>query len=566
MNHQIFKVKELMRRWASMALAAFLLFSCSGILAQGGGHCMVQLDKPFYVNGEVAWYKLYLPPQFEGRERVIQVSVLNQQGAIQDRHHLRTLGKTYVHGYYKVPYDCRTGMYQFVFSGVRRALGSNVLLAQTEVAIYNDFDVISPDQVAPSAAGRGVEAGVIDEDLRIEIDVAPSVTTRAMQDVRITVRDASGQPVAGHLSVSVVDDALVPPSPLVRGPDLSYGVVEEQLANNIFVKGVVRDKTGAPLQVNVLGAFSPAENRVQYAKSDQAGVFSMPLADFYGKKIIQFVGFQQEVDKLSAEVIREVPAQPATRQVAYTPEVLDYLALSRKRKKIFQYFTALEQNLEVAVYPTDRAALKPDFTYRIAEYEDFDYVKDFFGELITPLKFRMVDSTYFASVENPKGRTIQETHLSGNPLFIVDGKLTSNADFVARMDMSPIETIDLFYDPYKLRNYFNAIGRSGVVRITTKLPDAPFPEADLANIWEIDGMLPEAEFPSLTSDAFTNAEYPLMRTQLYWDATVTTNDRGVAQLTIPQSDDLTAFRIVVLAQAADGARGLASTTYTVQLR
>ena len=548
-------------------LTMVLLLVAGLLYGQGGGHCVVHLDKPFYVNGEVVWYKLYLPPQFAGRERMIEVNVLDDAGEVLETHYRHSAGETFVDGYYKVPFDCRTGLYQLVFSGMRRELGANVLLAQAEVAFYNDFDIIDPALIVASAPGRpAADAALSGDKVQVRVDVSPSISARAEQEIRITLTDAAGQPVTGHVSVSVVDHQMVPEPVLVRGPDMSYGVVEEQMSDNIFVKGVVRDLQGNPIQVNVLGAFSPAENKVQYSKSDKSGIFSLAMPDFYGKKAIQFVGFQQEVDALAAEVIHEVPAQPSTNSVTFTHEIIDYLALSRKRKKIFQYFTALEQNLEIARHEMDRRVFKPDFTYRIAEYEDFDVVRDFFGELITPLKFRQVDTTWVATMENPKGRNIQETHLAGPPLFIVDGKLTRNADFIARMDMSPIETIELFYDPYKLRDYFNAIGRSGVVRITTKLPDAPFPHHDARNIWEINGLLSEAEFPAITAREYDDAPYPLIRSQLYWDPAVTTDGQGVAVIHVPQSDDLTTFRITVLAQAASGARGYGRTTYVVGSR
>ena len=535
-----------------MGLAMAMLLSVS---AYGQtGRSMIHLDKGYYVTGETIWYSVHLPDFFEGNDRVIRVTVVEDNGRTAGAFHLRTGGKTTLAGYYKIPYEKPTGVYRLFFHGVSRYIGQNLDLAEVRVPIYNDFEKVSTEldqgsvamheQAAPSALNVNIE---LDE---------PSVDGPAEAVIAIT--DASGQPVEADFSISITDTELNPGGILVMGPSVEYRAVQA-LQTELVVKGNLFDKQGTPLQVNVLGAYSPEVQRVVYSKSDANGKFHVNLPDFNGDRRVQFLGYSVEVEDFDVEVPEEFAPGKIDDQVVYTQEVLDYLDLSRKRKKIYQYFTSIEHNLEPEPIEMDVQELEYDFRYDIEEYQDFDFVYSFFGELITPLKFQLRDSTYSAKLENPRGRTTEETHLRGAPLFIVDGKATRNADFVARIDLGLVKYVDLYYDPYKLRRYFNAVGRSGVINITTKVPDLEFPAEEFADIFVVNGLQPHAEFPQIRE---ADEGLPRIMPQLYWDGAVETDYDGTATIRFRHSEDRSGFKVEVVAQDKSGARGVGAATYS----
>ena len=534
------------------------------------GNCLVGqtltatafIDKPFYVSGEILWYKVYLPEQFKDRERVIRVALTDDQGRLVHEHHLRNAGSASVDGYYKIPYDCPTGNYRLAFSGVKKFINQNVELVAVVVPFYNDFEVVNAATQQSTAVTQ--PSGMMANDLNVRIQ--PGMAgPRQKQSVQITVTDQAGDPVTADLAISVVDSDIVPPARITTGKEIGYGVVEQTLENEVYVKGNVKNLRGEPVQVNVLGAFSPADNRVNYSKSDAYGNFAIKMPQFTGERQVQFLGFQDEIAQIQVDVSKETQNAQVLPAAHFSPDVLEYLELSRKRKQIFKYFTVLEQSITPRHLPIDRQEFEPDFQFHVAKYEDFDFVKDFFGELITPLTFKLSDTSYVANMANPKGRNLEDTNLKGTPLFIVDGKLTRNADFIARMDMTPIERIELFYDPYKLRRYFNAVGKSGVARIITKLPETPLPKLDMNNVTQAAGFLAEADFPVLSNTDFEDAVAPVLRPQLYWNPDVTTDANGNYSAEYMQSDDLTSYRVTVVAQDGSGRRGTAQATYTVKV-
>ena len=531
----------------------FILMSFALTAASQTGRSLVHVDKSFYVTGETIWYSIHLPEFFAGADRILRVAVVNDAGKTIDGFHLRTNGGTTVDGYCKIPYETSTGVYRLFFHGVSRYIGQNLELAEVRVPIYNDFDQVATDLSDQSISQSGAKPS----DLQVEVVLdEPSVGGAA--EARIAVSNTSGQPVEADLSISITDAQLNPGGIITIGSSVDYRAVQA-LQNQLVVKGALFDKQGNPLQVNVLGAYSPEVQRVVYSKSDDYGKFHVNLPDFYGDRRVQFLGYSVEVEDFDVEVPAEFDPGSISDKVVYNQEVIEYLELSRKRKKIYQYFTSLEHNLEPEAVVMDVQDLEYDFRYDIEEYEDFDFVYSFFDELITPLKFQLRDSTYSARLENPRGRTTEETHLRGAPLFIVDGKATRNADFVARIDLGLVKYVDLYYDPYQLRGYFNAVGRSGVIVITTKVPDLEFPSEEFADIFLVNGLQPQAQFPQIRS---ANEGLPRIMPQIYWEGSTETDYDGTAVIKFDHSEDRARFRVEVVAQDASGRRGVGSVVYT----
>ncbi|MEL6945706.1 MAG: hypothetical protein AAFO82_23875, partial [Bacteroidota bacterium] len=294
------------------------------------------------------------------------------------------------------------------------------------------------------------------------------------------------------------------------------------------------------------------------------GRFAFKPPVFNGKRPIQFIGYQFEHMEVGIRM-DERKMLPIERELTYTEAVKDYMNLSRQRKKIFQIYKSLENQIEPEKIQLDIQDLNPGFTYVIDEYESFDFMYSFFGELITPLKFIMQpDSSYKATLYNPTGRASANTQLSGDPVFIIDGKLTRDADFVARMDMDYIETVELMYKSDNLRDKFSAIGRSGVVKLTTNLKNVPIAEKDADDIFTISGVQPKTEFPIFRANDIPSNQ-PFFRPQLYWNANITTDANGEANFAFDQSDDVSTFVIRVIGQGSNGEFGQTSKEYEVKV-
>ncbi|MEM6696910.1 MAG: hypothetical protein AAF806_08710 [Bacteroidota bacterium] len=534
-------------------LSILLAFFLANTVYAQSGNTLLHLDKSFYVTGEVVWYKFYLPTEFKKQEKIVEVLISDNTGSIIDQYFLKSGGNSFVEGYYKIPFSIASGWYRL---SVLPTGGSKALLSSVTFPVYND---LVPAQDAKMATTLSADPSVALGDLNIEVQLNKATySPRDQVQATVMVTDKSGKAVKNaNLSVSVSDANLVEQNLLVKG------AVTTDIGNEIAVEGTLVDEKGEAMRAAVLGMYSSLEDRIFYSSADTEGRFSFKPPIFEGNRPIQFVGYQFEHMEVAIQM-DERKMLPIERELTYTEAIKDYMSLSRQRKKIFQIYKSLENQIEPEKVKLDIQELSPGFTYVIDEYESFDFMYSFFGELITPLKFILQpDSTYKATLYNPTGRASANTQLSGDPLFIIDGKLTRDADFVARMDMDYIETVELMYKSENLREKFSAIGRSGVVKLTTNLKNVPIAEKDAADIFTISGIQPKAAFPAFQANDIPSSQ-PFFRPQLYWNANITTDSNGRASLTFYQSDDLSQFVIRVVGQGENGAFGQVTKEYEVK--
>jgi len=552
--------------------AALLISTTAMIFGQGGAgnHCVVHLDKSFYVNGEVMWYKLYLPETFRGQQPAIKVKLIDKEGDAHFETFLRPGGGRFTHGYYKIPFDFPTGMYHLVFLASENQAERPVLLAESAVPVYNDEsrELAAEMTQAPPQATEATESS-FSEELQVDISLSgDKISSRDPVSVSVTVRDASGRPLQANLSVAVTDWELVNlgvnPRPTVKTGETIPQKTATRLDTALYAKVKITDEAGTPLQANVLGVFSPKDHQWTYTTSNTAGFSFVELQSFSGVKSIQFLGYEKETESIRAELLGDrLPL--FENPLVFNKNIEKYLDLSRRRKKIFQHRSALEFELNPPQTPEPHTPPKPDLVIEVKDYESFDNLATFFREVPKPLRFRLdKDSTYYAEVANPQALS-RNFYYSGKPLFIIDGKITRNADFVGRMPTDQIQEIGLFFRRASMREHFNVFGNSGVVVITTSIPDVEIPEDEAEDILPVTGLQAEAPFPVFHPDQLDNNPHlAFFRPQLYWNPVVETDENGQASFSFYQSDDRSTFRIEVVAQSEDGRMGRGVLEYEVK--
>ncbi|MDH3648789.1 MAG: hypothetical protein OEQ53_03855 [Saprospiraceae bacterium] len=532
------------------------------ILQAENNQCLIHLDKSFYVCGEYIWYHVYLPTSFKGRKATIRVTLHDEQGVEISHHYHDSEGSAGFSGYYKIPFDQFTGVYVLAFSTYATQSKRVRVIGSVEIPIYNDLEPID----GPAVSDVRVEVSA-PSDLKVSMTMANGIVEpRDLVNLNIQVTDRSDQPVEAILSLAVIDPDVISSTQ----PSIAYGEPFdlhplEVLDSTLFYVGTLTDRHGVALQANVLGAYVGNDRRLYYTKSDEEGHFVLRTPNFHDQKFVQFLGYYKEDLDIHAE-LDGLNLRPQSKTILYTDDILDYIELSRLRKKIYQLYTTLETHIILPDRSSDAQILDPDLTYRIEEYENFDDIRAFFGELVTPLTFKVSqDSIYSAVIYNTKARGVRNTFLSGTPLFIIDDKVTHDADFVARMSLDAVETIELFVDPQKLRRTFQAIGMSGVVRIRTQLKDAPMPIESDEDRYEINGY---QEQVVLASEDLSDGEknQPVFRPLVHWISGHTTDQQGSSDIQFRHSDDLGVFQIQVVVQSLDGARGAGIFEYTVPPR
>ncbi len=548
----------------------FVSFSISGSLKASdpvvdGEHFVLHLNKSFFVTGETVWYSLYIPNTLKGTAFSVEAQVTTGVGVIKDNYFLKTEGKKQLDGYFKIPFDWTTGYYTLTFSGIDDATKERIKLAKVDIPIYNDLEKLPKGlQIQEIKNSKSNKIKGSKGSLDIQLDKT-SYAKGETVNANVVVKDASGKAVKSTVSVSVLDHKLGGDHLLNQGSVhtfYDYKTPTVKLSNDLYTFGKITKEDNSPLTASIIGAYSPLENKVHYLKSDAAGKYALKLPEFYGEKPLQLLLYKS-MDKFNVneESRIPVPKNLKPQSVVYTEEVLEYIKQSLSRKKVYQFYGGVENDLQTTSVPVERAKLKPGLTYKMDEYESFDNVGEFFIEVTTPLRFKInKDNTFSGAIVNPRQYTSATKTLNGDPLFIIDGKVTKNADFVAKMKLTEVDEVKLYYNPNKLNDFYRAISLGGVAEISTKVDDFHIPQEDEEDIFIAKGVQTIGTFAEDAQDG----NLPSFKSQIYWNPQIETNNKGNAKVSYTQSDDVSIFIIKVVAQTATGDMIYGEKTYEVK--
>lgn len=517
---------------------------------------LVHFDKSFYVTGEVVWYQLYLPPHTQGKDFSINLTIFNEKGIEIDRTFIATEGKTICNGHYALPFDMEAGMYRFLFTALDDRYHVQEL-ALAAIPIYNDLKPLPADLTVGDAGGSPDVPALLPNDLIVTIRLATNAPPRAGQPVQleIAVTDKNGNPVIAQGSISVADDALTG-GRVYSGATIHHGFSLPPAIKclpGIHRAGTVLDASGSPFSTPLLLALDVETSKLHFTKSDEKGRFHLQLPAYYGVRDIQML----ERDGKEIKVVWQTPTLPAIAQpLRYTPGILDYLDNSRKRKKIYQLYSTVETDLRPEVPAASKLRLTADRSFYMPDYERFPDLATFFQEVVWMVKFTPKKGRYTARMYD----LVRLKEFESPPLFLIDNKATFDADFIARLGPSDIETIDLLSDTKLLRQHFPALGSGGLVRINTLRHNQNLPPAEAGNITPLQGLTLRATFPATHPDDAKPHLNPL----LLWQPALATNAQGVATVNYLQSDDRSTFCATVVVQSDEGRRGVGRFCYAVK--
>ena len=539
----------------SILLIGSILLNFTALAASPPDVAMVHFDKPFYVTGEIVWFKLYLPSTFQGKDFSVQLLILNEKGTPIHETFLPTEAKASCYGYYALPFDLDAGMYSFWF-GARRENGAVDELLRTEVPVFSDLKSLPKGLEINAVQPPPQLDASLPDDLKVEIQVVGNTPPRSGQPVQLNIKvtDKNGNPVVAQGSVSVTDAELIgSPSTTARfGASLPAA---PNWLSGVFYAGTVSFPDGKPFPAPLLTALDVETNQLYFTQSDAKGHFLLQIPVYHGERRIQIIDHQGADIKVSLEQ----PSLPsASQKLVLTPGILNYLDCSRKRKKIYQFYSTVEADLQPQAPDIQPINWESRYTYRVQNYERFVDLATFFREVIWLVEFLPQKGRNVATMYNP----VQQQEFSNPPLFLLDGKATFDADFIGRLDPANMQMIDLLNEPKLLRKYFPALGAGGVIRIRTLTGNQNLPPEQEEDIFTLPGLTAPAIFPFKTPNSTTPSLAPL----LCWEPTLVTDKQGIATLNYYQNDDLSTFCVTVLVQGSDGRRGYGRFCYTVKSR
>ncbi len=536
-------------------LPIFLLTFVGSLQAEN----IIHLDKPFYVAGETVWFSLFLEDDVQDNTS-IQFKVVNRQNEVIHLSFVKTKNGI-VCGYYKIPFDIPTGNYGLVFES-KTIVAEHIVLGSLMVPFYND---LLEQELSNNAITLPSFQADISSELNIGIDLkTDQVLPGEIVSGAINITDGNGNPIDAMVSVSVFDAGII-------GDASGLGVyhyqddltARDELVEQLFFEGKIYNDNDQPIRANVIGAYSQQEHKFSFTKSNDNGDFILAKDDFYGKRSVQFVGFQKEFPIIRTALTTEYPFEGLDSEVPYNPTIEQYLIASNKRKKINQYFNIPEKATMLSLPDINAQEIVTQANYNVKEYESFDNMENFAKNLMMPLRFKKEDGELVAQVINPTAHKTSNYFMEGQPIFLIDGKITRNATYIGKLAQEEVEDLSIIYDNKELRRQFNVLGSSGAVVINTFGRAEILPEEDERNIFEVTGIQVEMQYPIAFNATAEIEERPVFNPQVYWHPNL--NISGTGNISYVQTNDKSVFKIVVVARSTDGRIGYATSTYSVGL-
>jgi hypothetical protein len=492
---------------------ALLVSSAATLFSQASIH----FDRPYHVAGEVSWFSVYpdgpTPPK-------VRVTVNAPDGRVMDYFFLNADANGQLNGYFRWPFEAITGYYSLVVDGIatdKKTYG----LIKADHAVYSDA------RAEPSAGNPVSGVGL----------PAAGGLALSVNGGQVSISGLNGD----TYSVSVINEDVVGDAGAgyVVGQQAPQQAPQQEWVDTLFYQGLLSLKNGEPVQTNLLPVFDPGTYRFDFTKSDDKGRFLLEMAAFEGAKEVQVRSvegseFHSTVNSVVLEANRATP--PVTEAIAA------YIDLARRRRKIYQLFATVETEVDASVTPQERRTLRPNRDFDVQDYKAFTKMYEFFKEVGGELRVKVRKESYSARLYNaPNQRFFQSS-----PLYIVDGKLTQNDNYINRMSPSDVSYLAYFYDNKQLRRDFPALGNNGVIQIETLRQPTDFPASDAAGIFTVKGLQPTATFqPRNAEDSGVPALSPL----LMWE---TGGGEQTVTVTLPATDDFGKYKIVVVARDMDG--------------
>lgn len=516
----------------------FAISILSSEQANGQSKTIVHFDKGFYVSGETVWFKVYLPNQLAGQEFSVKNQIFNPKGNPIFQSFLSVKKTADCTGYFSIPFDFESGIYRFQFSAIDES-ANFIELALIEIPIYNDLKQLPADLKLIEETAK-VDNNLI-ENIEIRIEKTSHQNTATV--LSILSVDKNNKPVKITASASISDCELTGIENL-KTDNVFIGNSISQTAkfqSGIYKSGTVFNAAGNLLESPLLAAVDCESEHFYFTKSDQQGKFSLRLPEFVGSKKVQLAG--QNGQQISVKW-DEPQLPPLERPLQFSKKIIDYLEASRQRKKIYQMFSAVETDLVFEKTAAAKPAWTSNRTFKIQDFEQFPDLAIFCREVIWQLKFSEKHGKYTASLHN----LAKKEQFESPPLFLLDGKATFDADFIARLDPASLASIDLLMEPSLLRSHFPALGGGGVVVISSLKNEQNLPAAEQRNVEQMAGLQPTARFPAAAPDG----SKPNLRPVAFWSGEVSIGDDGRGEIRYFPTDDLSDFCLKIFGRAADG--------------
>jgi hypothetical protein len=542
---KIYKMGLILKKLLCLLLV-FIFYETSFCFERS--NCAIHFNKPYYFNGDTAWFKVWVPAELIEEGAIAEASLQDLNGGLRvSNFSLPVNSKGSGEGYIVIPNNTSTGVYEFQMALIDKNTFEILNVITHQTIIISD---LSERTSIPYTMSTDLDLNARDQ-ITLATD-ANIYLPRQEVSLNINIQDEQGNPMGADLSVSVMEyDSSLD----LRDISFSYSdFYAGKATNHIVINETARDQNLDKIlvQSNLLIFMNETGNVIQ-GTTDMKGRFIVQLEPFIGNKSIQYWDyFGRDLDMVTEDIFYE-KAMDSGKPLNFNEDQLIYLERNAFRKKINYIF---EMNAEqIAGEIASSWQHKPDFSVETKNYEPFKDLKEFMETVITPLKIIRKKDSLVAKMVNPQSKP----YFSKEPVFIIDQVICSFNE-VLELEMKHIKSIDFYNRPESLRN-FGIMGENGIVAIHTSNFHSYIDEKEMRVIY---GLLPPVDYPKFVNVDY-DKEHPLLSSSIYWNPSLATDENGVVRISFNHNDEPGIYKIKVLCKLRNGELVSAEKTYRVKL-
>ena len=547
------------------ALLSCLLFFTQAIQANVTERLYMQTDKNTYLAGEIIWLSIRttslagIPQDFS---KVAYVELSGEDAAVQQIK--LTLDHASGNGWMEIPADLPTGYYNLTaYTRYMRNEGESVFFSKN-IAVVNTFqkvnmthtDSTSTGEKAvsqPSAPVKNIISVHTDKSLYASRILGKLTITGIPEDLKQLSVSIAGEDIKGadgeNTDITAWSKKLHASQPV---PFSAPDTILPEYEGHIITGKLINTESGNAESSNTvtpLIAFPGDEIRVFYGNTDEEGNVRFVTKRTDGWKQVTTIALNPGSESSPYRIDLQAPYAQRSFTALPTLELEEswynnLLLRSIGLQSLHAYYKE-----EISVYEDtvqSTFCLKPDLSYKLADYTRFSTMNEVFVEFISNARFREIDGKKVLSVLSNNGMGY-----TGSALVLLDGVPVRNHEDILQYDPSLVSRIDIYRSNYIISNtMFN-----GIVHFITQKQDLTGYKMDNSTqLLNYD--MPQAKrrfyAPDYSRGNTASMNLPDFRHTLLWEPCVQVNNREKIEIPFSTSDLKGKFVITVEGITQDG--------------
>lgn len=513
---------------------------------------IVICHQPMYVPGDTVFFSVFANPANRERQ-IITIKVGRADSSFVHRRFILDAGKAT--GHFVIPPFIQAG--QYTLGMLPESSDKELQWFSSDFMIFDKKNRLTDKEQVYKPEPIDLNFSNLEESypIRSSVDVEFTVPLRPSAVKLVTVVCWNDEVFGEQNRSRNILQLLPTPSQQQR----LY--VDEQSSKNYF-QGRALFNSGNPVPASSVVTFYLHRNDFIYkVKTEKNGYFTFPLFQEFGSEEVFYSISHNGVNLNDANLSLAdyLLPSPAWNNGSFRSGNNPYGTYSYEREIIVDsYNHYLAKRSDDKTYRQEGDDWNADIVVEMSKYEPFKSMTDVFVNVVPMVRYKRTKTSEALRVFLQKSAMLA----TESPLFIIDGIMTDNFDYVMSLNPSLLKRVGVLRSEYSLARYGD-LGAHGIILIDTSVPDHSRILPRTSRTIYVTGI---SSFGKASTNQFFNfsvndKRVPDLRPVLYWYSGKPGDE--VMKLKFTTSDDVGKYILQIYIADVYGVLRTTSTSFQV---